>query len=82
MEIGGARIGQVNRQVCRNFVEEKGLVIGMKAFVRAIVERLRSICRLVRLIPVAIDRDKILGVQANGITIRAGKAGRLESTAA
>ena len=48
----------------------------MKAFVGAIVERLRPICRLVRCIPVAIDRHEIPGVQAEGIAVRAGKAGR------
>ena len=74
MEIGGAGIGQVNRQICRNLVEQEGFVVGVKAFVGAIVERLRAIRRLVRSIPVAIDRHEIPGVQAEGIAVRAGKA--------
>ena len=76
MEIGGAGIGQVNRQVCRDLVEEEGFVVGMKTFVGAIVQRLRPIRRLVHCIPVAIDRHEIPGVQAEGIAVRAGEAGR------
>ncbi len=47
MEIGGACIGAINRQICRNLVEQEGFVVRMKAFVRAIVEGLRAIGRLV-----------------------------------
>ena len=74
MEIGGAGIGAVNRQICRNLVEQEGFVVGLKAFVCAVVERLRAIGRLVRGIPVAIDGHEILVVQAEGIAVRAGKA--------
>src|SRR3984957_10748 len=74
MEIGGAGIGTVNRQICRNLVEQEGFVVRMKAFVRAVVECLRAISRLVRCIPVAIDSHEILVVQAEGIAVRVSKA--------
>ena len=74
MEIGRACIGAVNRQICRNLVEEEGFVVRMKAFVRAIVEGLRTIGRLVLSIPIAIDSHEILDVQAEGIAVRASKA--------
>src|SRR5664279_3302018 len=74
MEIGRAGIGTVNRQICRNLVEQEGFVVGMKALVRTVIECLRAISRLVRSIPVAIDSHKILVVQAEGIAVRASKA--------
>src|SRR5262245_20271060 len=74
MEIGGAGIGAVDRQICRDFVEQEGFVVRMKAFVRAIVEGLRAIGRLVRSIPIAINSHGILVVQAEGVAVRARKA--------
>ena len=74
MEIGGAGIGTVDRQICRNLVEQEGFVVRMKAFVRAVIECLRAISRLVRSIPVAIDSHEILVVQAEGIAVRVSKA--------
>jgi hypothetical protein len=46
----------------------------MKTFVGAIIERLRAIGRFVRGIPIAIDRHEIVGVQAEGIAVRAREA--------
>ena len=74
MEIGRACVGAVDRQICRNLVEEESFVVRMKAFVRAIVEGLRAIGRFVRSIPIAIDRHEILVVQAERIAIRASEA--------
>src|SRR5215510_1973548 len=74
MEIGRACIGAVNRQICRDFVEEEGFVVRMKAFVRSSIEGLRAIGRLVRSIPIAINRHEILVVKAEGIAVRARKA--------
>jgi hypothetical protein len=55
-------------------MEQEGFVIGVKAFVRAIIESLRAICRFVFHIPVAIDGYEILTVQAERIAVRASKA--------
>jgi hypothetical protein len=55
-------------------MEQEGFVIGVKAFVRAIVESLRAIRRLVLHIPVAIDGYEILIIQAERIAVRASKA--------
>src|SRR5580698_10204066 len=74
MEIGGTRIGTVNRQICRNLVEQEGFVVRMKTFVRTVIECLRPISCLVCSIPVAIDRQEILVVQAEGIAGRVRKA--------
>src|SRR3984957_377397 len=74
MEIGGARIGTVNRQICRNLVEQEGFVVRTKAFVRTVIERLRAISRLVRSIPVAIDGHEILAVLVKRIAVRVGQA--------
>ena len=82
MEIGGAGIGEVDRQICRDFVQQEGFVVGVKAFVGAVVEGLRAIGRLVLRILVAIDRDEICVVQAERRAVRAREAGNLRSTAA
>src|ERR1700691_5526748 len=74
MEIGGARVGTVNRQICRNLVEQEGFVVRMKALVGTVIECLRAISRLVRSIPVAIDGDEILVVQMKRIAVRMSKA--------
>jgi hypothetical protein len=55
-------------------VEEEGFVVGMKAFVGAIIESLRAIRRLKLHIPIAIDGDKIPIIEAERIAVRAGKA--------
>ena len=47
MEIGGAGIFAVDRQIGRDFMEQESFVVGVKAFVGAVVERLRAIGRLV-----------------------------------
>ena len=52
----------------RDFVQQEGLVVGVEAFVGAVVEGLRTVGRLVLRIPVAIDRDEILRVEAEGIS--------------
>src|ERR1700691_4577883 len=70
MEIGGARIGTVNRQICRNLVEQEGFVVRMKAFVRTVIERLRAIRRLVRRIPAASAGDEILVFQVQRSPVR------------
>src|ERR1700754_1896653 len=74
MEIGGARVGAIDRQICRDLVKEEGFVVGMKAFVRSIVEGLRAIGRLMRSVPIAINSHEIPVVQAKGIAVRARKA--------
>src|ERR1700723_2978876 len=74
MEIGGARIGTVNRQICRNLVEQEGFVVRMKAFVRPVIKCLRTISRLERSIPVAIDGHEILVVQVERIAVRVSEA--------
>src|ERR1700722_7801081 len=74
MEIGGTRIGKVNRQVLRNLVEQEGFVVRMKALVRTVIECLRAISRLVRSIPVAVDGHEILVVQVKRIAVRMSKA--------
>jgi hypothetical protein len=55
-------------------MEQEGFVIGVKAFVGAIVERLRAIRRLKLHIPIAIDGYKILMIEAERIAVRARKA--------
>ena len=47
MEIGRAGIGEVNRQICRNLMQQEGFVVRMKSLVGATVEGLRAIGRLV-----------------------------------
>jgi hypothetical protein len=59
-------------------VEQEGFVIGVKAFVGAIIERLRAIGRLKLHIGIAIDGYEILIIQAERIAVRAGKAGPFE----
>ncbi|MGY4506134.1 hypothetical protein ACVWYH_010091 [Bradyrhizobium sp. GM24.11] len=78
MEIGRAGVGAIDRQIGRDFVEQEGFVVGVKAFVGAVVERLRTIRRFELRIPVAIDRHKIPGVEAKRRAVRMGEAGRLE----
>ena len=78
MEIGGAGVGTIDRQIGRDFVEQEGFVVGVEAFVGAVVEGLRPIRRLELRIPVAIDRHEILGVEAERRAVRVGEAGRLE----
>ncbi|MFK4539888.1 hypothetical protein ABIA00_008071 [Bradyrhizobium ottawaense] len=78
MEVGGTGVGTVDRQIGRDFVQQERLVVGVKAFIGAIVERLRTIRRLELRIPVAIDCDEVLGVEAERRAIRMGEAGRLE----
>src|SRR5580692_692132 len=63
MEIGGTGTGKVNRQICRNLVEQEGFVVRVKAFVRTIIKCLRAISRLVPSIPVTIDGNEILVIQ-------------------
>src|SRR5882757_10815212 len=74
MEIGGAGIFAVNRQIGRDLMEQEGFVIGVKAFVRAVIERLRAIRRLKLHVPIAIDGYEILIIQAKRIAVRASKA--------
>jgi hypothetical protein len=74
VEIGGAGIFAVDRQIGRDLMEQEGFVVGEKAFVRAIVESLRAVGRLKLHIPIAIDGYKILTVQAERIAVRASKA--------
>ena len=60
VEIGGAGVLSINRQIGCYFVQKEGFIIGIKAIVGAAVERLRAICGLVLCIAVPIDRDKLL----------------------
>lgn len=78
MEVGGTGVGTVDRQIGRDFVEQEGFVVGVKAFVGAIVKGLRAIRRFELRIPVAIDCDEVLGVEAKRRAVRMGEAGRLE----
>nr|WP_247554370.1 hypothetical protein [Bradyrhizobium sp. 138] len=78
MEVGRTGVGTVDRQIGRDFVEQEGFVIGVKALVGAIVEGLRAIRRLELRIPVAIDRDEVLRVEAKRRAVRMGEAGGLE----
>lgn len=78
MEIGGTGVGTVDRQIGRDFVQQEGFVVGLKAFVGAIVERLRTIRRLELRIPVAIDCDEVLHVETKRRAIRMSQADRLE----
>ncbi len=77
MEIGGAGVGTVDRQIGRDLVQQEGFVVGVKAFVGAVVERLRTIRRLVLRIPVAVDGDEVLRVEAERRAVRVGEAGDL-----
>ncbi|CUU19550.1 hypothetical protein CDS [Bradyrhizobium sp.] len=45
MEIGGAGVRAVDREVRRDFVQEEGFVVGVEALVRAVVEGLRPVRR-------------------------------------
>jgi hypothetical protein len=74
MEIGGAGIFAVNRQIGRDLMEEEGFVVGVKAFVGAIIESLRAIRRFVLHIPITINGYEILIIQAERIAVRASKA--------
>lgn len=78
VEIGGTCVGAVDRQVGRDFVEQEGLVVGVEAFVGAVVECLRAIGRLEFRIPVAVDGDEVLRVEAERRAVRMGEAGRPE----
>ena len=78
MEIGGARVREVDRKICCDFVQEEGFVVCAKACVRAIVESLRAISGLVLRIAVAIDGHEILSVQPERIAIRASETSRFD----
>jgi hypothetical protein len=47
MEIGWPGIGPIDRQVCRNLVQQEGFIVLMKALVRSVIKCLRPISRLV-----------------------------------
>jgi hypothetical protein len=55
-------------------MEEEGFVVGVKAFVRAIVEGLRAIRRFKLDIPIAIDGYEILIIEVERIAVWASKA--------
>ncbi len=74
VEIGGAGILAVDRQVSRDLVQQEGLVVGVEAFIGATVQRLRAIGRLVGRILVAIDGHEILMVEAERIAVGARQA--------
>lgn len=78
MEISGAGVGPVDRQIGRDLVQEEGLVVGVKALIGAVVERLRPVRRLELRIPVAIDRHEILIVEAQPRAVRTGETGEIE----
>ncbi len=78
MEIGGAGVGEVNRQICRNLVEQEGFVVRMEAFVRAIVEGVAS-CEASRSRSIA---TKFLLFRRMGSPFGRVRPGHLRSTAA
>jgi hypothetical protein len=55
MEIRRSGVGAVDRQIGRDLVEQQGFVVRVEALVRAIVESLRAIGRLVFRV-VVVDR--------------------------